>query len=720
MGTLCLLASLAPSLRATPIPETLRLAHGARALAFTVATDELDLATPARRILQITPALPLPELVRRAGEFRAAGADARLVLYLADRPRGEGTRYVLYRTVAAKLTAGADPDALARALGVPAPRPVAGLRDWFVFETAAVDGAPALAEALAARPEVRVAEVQVGRPEGQKLLPNDTLFFSQWHLRNTGLNGGTPGVDLNVTNVWDSWRGEGVVIGVVDDAVQIAHPDLAPNVAAELCWDFVNGDADPTPADTWESHGTRMAGIAVAAGNNGLGVSGIAYKARLAGLRLLAAPPDVHDAEALLFRNDAIQIKNNSWGASDGWGLGGPASVTADALAEGVATGRDGKGTLYFFAAGNGRELGDDVNYDGYANSVYVSAVGAVNDRGQQAPYSEPGACLAFVAPSGTPQCLFTGGRQSVVTTDRTGEAGENYTGRSCELADRDYTQRASGTSSATPMAAGVAALLVQANPNLGWRDVKEILMRSARRVNSTDPEWTTNRAGLAHNPKFGAGLLNAGDAVALGANWLNLGPLSQAAAAWAGPALAIPDNHPAGVNAYFVITNRGFRAEHIALTLNLPHAHHGDLQLTLTAPTGTQSVLASQHASQGDGYGAWTFTSVRHWGEVAQGLWTLNLADVAASQTGTLLAATLTVHGSAPEARLELVKTAADCQLAMTLPAMGWSYALEYSTDLDHWTTLTTWLVGPTGRVTYTDLAPSDPQRFYRARLLP
>jgi subtilisin family serine protease len=65
-----------------------------------------------------------------------------------------------------------------------------------------------------------------------KFVPNDPLFVSQWHLQNTGQTGGTVGADANITGAWDTQTGAGVVIGIVDDGVQLAHPDLAANVAS--------------------------------------------------------------------------------------------------------------------------------------------------------------------------------------------------------------------------------------------------------------------------------------------------------------------------------------------------------------------------------------------------------------------------------------------------------------------------------------------------------
>jgi subtilisin family serine protease len=120
-------------------------------------------------------------------------------------------------------------------------------------------------------------------------IPNDPRFGDQWHLLNTKQTGGTIGADANVVDVWDSYTGQGVAIAILDDAVQHVHPDLNPNYNPSLSYDFVSNDPDPSPASSSERHGTAVAGVAAGRGNNGIGISGAAPAADLAGIRLLGA-----------------------------------------------------------------------------------------------------------------------------------------------------------------------------------------------------------------------------------------------------------------------------------------------------------------------------------------------------------------------------------------------------------------------------------------------
>src|SRR5207253_5409776 len=133
-------------------------------------------------------------------------------------------------------------------------------------------------------------------------------------------------------------------------------------------YDFNDNDSDPAPdTGSWgDFHGTAVAGVAAARGDNGIGVCGAAYEARLVGLRLVAYPEtDADDAAAMTHSNSVIHIKNNSWGPPDGnlrtgflTVLQAAGPLMQAAIAQGVTTGRNGKGVIYTWACGNGRECG--------------------------------------------------------------------------------------------------------------------------------------------------------------------------------------------------------------------------------------------------------------------------------------------------------------------------------------------------------------------------
>lgn len=499
--------------------------------------------------------------------------------------------------------------------------------------------AQALSGTLSARP-------LLARRRFPKLIPNDPRFAwsntnttYQWHLNNTGQNASVAGIDANLTDVWDEFLGTGITISIVDDGVQISHEDLAPNINPEIDYDWNDSTPDdPTPPlelqgdGTYFNHGTNIAGVIAAKGNNGIGVTGAAPEASLVGLKILTEDiaADV-EAEALSWRTDIIDISNNSWGEPDD----GETSFKADplvvsALQDSAQNGRDGKGSIFVWSAGNGRDVFDYANFDGYVNQPETIGVGAINYFGLQSYYSESGSNVVISAPSNN-----FDGEPAITTTTLT--------------TDGTYTDLFGGTSSAAPLVSGVIALVLEANPNLGWRDVQEILIRSARKVNSVSPDWEDNGAGLHFHHGFGAGMVDAAAAVALAKTWTNLGTRQTQQFNSPSIDLAIPDNNSTGITHTFEVTGEELRVEHVILTIDIDHTHRGDLEIILVSPAGTQSILSTTNNSSEDGFDTYPFLSVRHWGEKSTGSWRLITIDRFGTDTGTLRSATLTLHGAPP-----------------------------------------------------------------------
>lgn len=615
---------------------------------FEIATDELSVAAPdgGRETRSVAAASSLEALRRRAAAVAAAtGEETELVLYEAGLERNIYTRRVLTKQVLARVQPGTNPAALAALVGTATPEGVDYAPGHYLFGATEAGGALDLAGRLRALPGVESADPLLARQQRKKWVPNDTLFSQQWHLVNTGQGGGTAGIDVKITNVWDTYRGSGILIGIVDDGLQLTHTDLYQNVNTVLDWDWNGNDGDPSPNIANEDfHGTSCAGVAAARGNNGRGVSGAAPEATLVGYRLIGgAATDTMEASAMTTNNHLVPIKSNSWGPNDdGRTLEAPGALTRAALSNAASTGRGGRGTILVWAGGNGLDANDNSNYDGYANSIYTIAVAALTDGGAQSWYSEPGANLVVTAPS-------SGGATDIVTTDLMGNDGYNYAGAAGELADKNYTKTFGGTSSSTPLVAGILALLLESNPNLGWRDVQEILIRSATKNAPSDTDWRTNSAGFTFNHKYGSGLVNARAAVTLATNnWVNLGPQVRAEVVQTNLNRAIPDNNAGGITQSFALAAANLRVEHATVTLDIRHLSRGHLAVTLTSPSGMQSRLAEKRADTGDHYSGWTFSSVRHWGEEAQGTWTLKVADLTAGTVGTLRWARVEFYGTA------------------------------------------------------------------------
>ncbi len=181
----------------------------------------------------------------------------------------------------------------------------------------------------------------------KKLVPNDPYYPEQWHLDNRRQTSGITGEDANVIEVWDDYRGAGIIIGIVDDGIDYYHPDLSQQYLLNLDADYSDFDNDAVALALNEDfHGTAVAGVAAAAGNNNIGVSGVAPNASLTGIRLLGADQsDNQEALALDHSSGIIDIYNNSWGPIDGedW-LFAAGPLAYSALDIGVNYGRGGRG----------------------------------------------------------------------------------------------------------------------------------------------------------------------------------------------------------------------------------------------------------------------------------------------------------------------------------------------------------------------------------------
>jgi len=480
----------------------------------------------------------------------------------------------------------------------------------------------------------------------------DPLLARQWHLRNSGQNGGMPGQDLRALEAWQVTRGAGVRVAVVDDAVELVHPDLRPNMVDGASRSYRSGNRGspwPVPCSSAiDDHGTAVAGIVLARDGNSLGGAGVAPRASLVAYDALSSSLDGDIADALTRDAQSNSIFHNSWGSPDDGRLHPTEASFVAAIENGIANGRGGRGSIYVFPGGNGgcyvRSSTDgacqvdNANFDGYVNKRGVLTICAVDDVGRQPWYGEPGANLLVCAPS-------SGDRPVGVTT--TGLRGA-------------YRSDFTGTSASAPMASGVVALMLAVNPELSWRDVRLILARTARRNDPADPGWAANADGLAFNHKYGFGVIDARAAVAAAARWPSVGGTASmitCAIAERSPGLAIPDAPSAGdptpVSDTVTVADCGIRRiEFVELTLTAAHTYSGDLRIRLTSPGGLVSELADARICAGAGsdpcgpYADWTFGSVRHLDEAADGDWTLTITDMEPLDAGRLERWSLRIHG--------------------------------------------------------------------------
>ncbi|WP_027192244.1 S8 family serine peptidase [Fundidesulfovibrio putealis] len=509
------------------------------------------------------------------------------------------------------------------------------------------------------------------------VLVNDPLFPQQWHLFNTGQSGGTPGIDLNIGNLWADYSGKGVVVAVVDQGLEYDHPDLAANINTAISFSSFSTQADGQPVTTADNHGMPVGGLIAEIGNNGLGGIGIASGATLASAYIdlrSGQDPAARDAgdflDVLKMTVGNYDVVNNSWGLGGTFNAANNPSntETAQALQNAVTLGRNGKGSVVVFAAGNDRTMGADSNSDFLTSSPYTISVAAIDHNGKVSAYSTPGAANLVSAPTNS-YFLYTETIQSdpdedgnvelstvvrqqwyggIVAADRLGVEGYN----TAPSPAGDYAFDFGGTSAAAPEVSGVIALMLEANPNLGYRDVQDILALTARNTDNT-ASWTINGAdnwnggGMHVNRDVGYGLVDAHAAVRLSETWTSqsTAPNVLTVAGSATLNAAIPEGG-LGLSSTITIAN-AVQVERAEVILDANHSLARDLVISLTSPSGTRSVLLTTPTSTEPGTQAlnepfpsqpYSMTSTQYLGESGTGNWTLSVQDVSGNgQSGTV-----------------------------------------------------------------------------------
>ncbi|MGB0473885.1 MAG: S8 family serine peptidase [Porticoccaceae bacterium] len=462
----------------------------------------------------------------------------------------------------------------------------------------------------------------------------DPLVTSQWYLEEAG-----------IFELGGEYTGAGVSVGLVDDGIETSHPDLQNNIDFSSAYDTQFDTNDGRHKLPWDSHGTLVAGIISAEANNETGIRGVAPDTELTSTRVAWSWDQMIQALSLQWQYD---VSNNSWGATSPFSDNfNSTSLTFGwvALRKGVEDGRDGLGTNFVFSAGNSAGSGDNTNYHNFQNAREVITVGAANKDGTMAGFSTPGANV-----------LVSSYGVGMVTTDRLGGLG---------VSGGDYFGNFSGTSASAPMVSGIVALMLEANPNLGYRDVQKILAYSTTHPDGQD--WKVNGAsdwnlgGLKFNDKAGFGLVDAYTAVQLARTWTetntSINEISASARKF-GMIESIPDGDGSSYSMTFDIDSN-LSVEHVELGVDLRHQRMGDLTITLTSPDGTVSTLMDRAtvnserpfglSGQDSGVPThllWDFSSVQFWGEQATGNWTVTVTDVRPEQVGTIQSLSLRIYG--------------------------------------------------------------------------
>ena len=433
---------------------------------------------------------------------------------------------------------------------------------------------------------------------------DDPLDINQWYL-----------TDLNITNIHKDYNGSssnGSIIQIVDTGIDSTHEDLFANLDLSKSYNAETNTANNCTPDAGESHGTKCAGVASARGFNNRGIKGLNPLGKVVGFKFDTSSASTFSYTTAQLEtawisgagaND-ITISSNSWGSCYS-----TTTLEEDTLAWGSNNLRDGKGRIYVIAAGNERADGGScpkgsANLSYTANNQYIIAVAAIKQDNTYATYSSPGSNI-----------LISAYGDDIYTTDLSNSYGTF-----------------SGTSAATPMVSGGIGLILEACPNLTYRDVKYILAKTATKIDTTNSTWIANSAGLTHSIDYGYGLINISSAISMcKTGYTNLTAISDINTSQS-VNTSIPNNDTTGLTTTINITDSK-TIEWIGVWFDASLDNLGEFEFYLTSPAGTTTKLLHNDNAlgiQSISSGAYNFrlSSVAFVDENSAGDWNVTVAD--------------------------------------------------------------------------------------------
>lgn len=483
--------------------------------------------------------------------------------------------------------------------------------------------------------------VELCHPELIREARHRGAFPQQWHLKKTIIDGKNVDQHANVEAAWSLSDGTGAMIAVIDDGVDLDHEEFLSSAKIVSPRDVTRHTDNPRPGPG-DNHGTACAGVACADGK--FGASGVAPRARLIPIRLASVLGSQAEADAFVWAAEhGADVISCSWGPMDGDFTDPDDPVhnqevplpdsTRLAMEFAVRNGRNGKGCVICFAAGNGNE---SVDNDGYASFEKVIAVAASNDRGKKAPYSDFGSAVWCAFPSNN---FFPSVTPGIWTTDRSGQLGYNPGSSSLGDTAGNFTNDFGGTSSACPGVAGVAALILARNPNLRWDEVKDIIKRSCERIDTAHGDYDQN----GHSPFFGFGRVNAKKAVELA-----MPPQPNTVAIrTAVRDVAIRDLRTSQLELPVADTGA---LKSIKASVDIEHTYIGDLVVKIKPPVATGVGAITLHDREGgsadnikntyDEVNAPNLVALKN--KSPEGTWTLEVSDKERFDTGKIRSFTL------------------------------------------------------------------------------
>ncbi|CAG5083466.1 Oidioi.mRNA.OKI2018_I69.PAR.g10383.t1.cds [Oikopleura dioica] len=511
--------------------------------------------------------------------------------------------------------------------------------------------------------------------------PNDPLYEYMWYMNpdfedrneNAVTNVDSDIRHMNVTGAWAlGYTGQGVVVTLLDDGIERDHPDLIKNYDAKASRDINGGDDDPMPQYNSENsrinftdvnsyrnptetryrlteqvigykkesnrHGTRCAGEVAGEFGNGVCIPGIAYNAKIGGIRMLDGDvTDLVEGQSIGHNPQYVDIYSASWGPDDdGETVDGPDRAARTAFHTGAMDGRKGKGSIFVWASGNGGRYQDNCNCDGYTNSIYTVSISSTSEKENVPWYSE--ACASTLASTYSSGGM---GERQIVTTDLRKICTKNHT----------------GTSASAPIAAAILALVLEANPNLTWRDVQHLIVHTSKKRLLKTTDWAVNGAGRDYSHHYGYGLMDAGALVSLAANWTTVPEQRKCST----PVITKRKQMLFSSSVFeeeFQINSECIKAihytEHVLAKISLSYPNRGSLRITLVSPSGTVSNILDRrpHDKSMNGFTGFHFLTVHMWDErpylAPEKPWLIRIENlVGGNLGGTIDKFELIVHGT-------------------------------------------------------------------------
>ncbi|XP_066931193.1 furin-like [Clytia hemisphaerica] len=473
------------------------------------------------------------------------------------------------------------------------------------------------------------------------LVFDDPLYSHQWNLHGKYSSTDTCTYNINVTTLWrQNITGKNVVVTVVDDGVEHRHKDIVGNYDADASFDYNSNDKDPTPRPTSNNinkHGTRCAGQIAGSANNSVCGIGVAYNAKIGGIRMFDGPyVDSIEAASFSFKPQHIDIYSVSWGPDDnGRTVDGPRHLATKAIKNGIESGRGGLGSIYVFATGNGGKNKDHCGCDGFVSMVETMAISSVDYCGNIPFYAER--CTGIMA------VTYSSGSnpdKKITTIDLGGKCTNYFT----------------GTSASAPVAAGIFALALEVNSNLTWRDMQQLVVHSSDKIKPRFQTWITNGAGHRVSEYFGFGSLNAGRLVemAKNPNWKTLAQqricksnnFGQNQDIIRSSTLILKYNTTACSESSSYIS----KLEHVKIYVTLDSLPRGGLEISVQSPSGTIAPILRPRGKDlyASSFDNWGFLSVFFWDEDPVGEWTINIRQTSSrARTGKLSSVYLEWYGT-------------------------------------------------------------------------